>query len=159
MMMMKKLKEIFGVGEEYAKAVMSPKSLAAVPSSPKSLGIEEPPGAVARRRRDPDPATAEFLPERLVPEHGIEGVAADGSCWLPWREESSTGEKWYRRVSYLPGEGQQDIEAYHDPLSHDDDGQKIYDAHLILRNARSRNAARQLSARDLIFVEEDTDDE
>ena len=153
MMMMKKLKEIFGVGERYMDSSSPPQKL---------IGIDEMPNTAASRRRDPDPRTAEYLPERLVPANGIEAVAGDGSCWMPWRTETRTGEKWFRRVSWAPGEEPQDIHAYHDALSPDDrfdsgdefdseTGQKIYDPYLILRNARNRIAARQLAGRSLIL--------
>ena len=169
-MILRKLREILGVDEAYAKAVRPQKSLAAVPSPSKAVGVDEPPGAVARRRRDPDPATAEYLPERLLPLHGAEAVAPDGSVWMRWREESSTREQWYRRVSYLPGT-MRGIEAYrHDPLSADDSfdsldefddetGEKIYDPYLILRNARNRIAARQLAGRNLILDDIGGDDD
>lgn len=100
--MLRKLKEILGVGDRYLDSASPPQKL---------IGVDEMPDTAASRRRDPDPRTSPYLPERLVPLHGAEGVAPDGSVWLPWREETATGEKWYRRVSYLPGEGQQDIDG------------------------------------------------
>lgn len=160
--MLRKLKEILGVGDRYMDSSSPPQKL---------IGIDEMPTArAAYRRRDPDPRTAEFLPERLVPEHGIEGVAEDGSCWMPWREETLSGERWYRRVSEVPRDGSPGIVAYHDPLSPDDiydsgefdpeTGGKVYDPELLLRNAKNRIAARQLQGRGLILddIGEDDDD-
>ncbi|HUP82408.1 MAG TPA: hypothetical protein VM260_27895 [Pirellula sp.] len=66
-----------------------------------------PPGPVTEAsRRQPakrpisDPSIALFLPESLVPENGIQGVADDGSSWMEWRTDQS-GQQWYRRLSYV----------------------------------------------------------
>jgi hypothetical protein len=44
---------------------------------------------------------ARYLPASQVPENGIEGVAVDGSTWLEWRIDRTSGEQWYERLSYV----------------------------------------------------------
>jgi hypothetical protein len=43
--------------------------------------------------------TPMYLPESAVPPGGIDGVAADGSTWQPWRVSAIDGETWYARTS------------------------------------------------------------
>jgi hypothetical protein len=129
-----------------------------------------------------------YLPESQVPENGIDGVADDGQCFRFWRTDLRTGERWFERISDTSGAP--DVHAFApaddagddaadddgdelDPLSASDEfepvyetdpetGERVYNAGLILRNAKARNRARERANRLLFRCDEpatDSDDD
>lgn len=113
----------------------------------------------------PVPKVLRYLPESLVPEGGIDGVAEDGSTWQEWRVDPVTGEQWYACTSRVDAaneilgiDGSDELPSFEPPYEIDADGEKVYDAAVALRNVRARLAAKQLAKRGEILCEGGSDE-
>lgn len=135
---------------------------------------------VTARRLTAMAGRGQFAPASRLDAATIEGVQPDGSVWEFWRTDRATGEKWYRRVSetiapdvhaFAPVDDagddavDDDDDDELDPLSHSDEfepvyetdpetGERVYNAGLILRNAKARNRARERANRLLFRCDE-----
>jgi hypothetical protein len=64
---------------------------------PRIFGIPQGELSAAASTRQQAPA---YLPEHKLTSAEIEGgVGPNGSCWEPWRTETNTGLRWYKRIS------------------------------------------------------------
>lgn len=99
-------KLIFGVPPTITKAMVKPSR------TPTKIITPESPTYISE---------ATYLPESLVPEKGIEGVADDRSCWQEWRIDPISGEQWYKRISDVVSvNALPDIEAFDSCDDHSD---------------------------------------